>query len=123
VSTSLAAYADAYWMKQQIVSRMAQMRLSEQEMAEILERMHFATVPSFELGNWIPDLLKEWRCEDHNCGYYQAVFHLENSNVPLGLTTMDCLLHDPNCAARSHFFFTLYLFICIFYTVFSDLFF
>ena len=27
--------------------------------------MHFGTTPAFELGNWIPDLLKEWRCEDH----------------------------------------------------------
>ncbi|OQV13123.1 hypothetical protein BV898_12663 [Hypsibius exemplaris] len=104
LSTSLSAYTDAYWMKKQIVSRMSQLRLPDQEVTEILGRMHFGTSPVFQLGNWIPDLLKEWRCEDHNCGYYQAVFHLENSNVPIGLSlnTMDCLMHDANCAARSN---------------------
>ncbi|GAU88643.1 hypothetical protein RvY_01302-2 [Ramazzottius varieornatus] len=100
LSTSLSAYADAHWMKKQVVGRMIQLRVPEPEMNVLLERMHFATTPAYELGNWIPDILKEWRCEDHNCGYYQASFQAESSTVPLSLSTFDCLMNDPNCAAR-----------------------
>lgn len=88
-------------MKKQVVGRMIQLRVPEPEMNVLLERMHFVTTPAYELGNWIPDILKEWRCEDHNCGYYQASFQAESSTVPLSLSTFDCLMNDPNCAARS----------------------
>lgn len=82
------------------MERMVQLKVSQRDMDEILKRMHFGTTPAFELGNWIPDLLKEWRCEDHNCGYYQAVFQMETSSIPLSLSTLDCLMHDQNCAGR-----------------------
>ena len=101
LSTSLSAYADAHWMKKQVVGRMTQLKVPEPEQNALLERMHFVTTPAYELGNWIPDILKEWRCEDHNCGYYQASFQAESSTVPLSLSTFDCLMHDPNCASRS----------------------
>lgn len=87
-------------MKKQFVKRIRHLRLPDSEAAAILDRLHFVTVPAFELGNWIPDLLKEWRCEDHNCGYYQAVFQIESQSVALHMNARDCLLFDPNCAAR-----------------------
>ena len=100
ISTSQAAYTDTQWMKKRIVKRMKELKLTQPEIAAILGRLHFVTVPLYELGNWIPDLLKEWRCEEHNCGYYQAVFQVETTVLPLHLNMRDCLLYDPNCAAK-----------------------
>ena len=39
-----------------------------------MNHLHFVTVPLDELGNFLPEILNQWYCLDHNCGYDQAVF-------------------------------------------------
>ena len=42
----------------------------------ILDRLHFVSVSSEKLkefGIWIPELLEQWSCQDHNCGLDQVL--------------------------------------------------
>lgn len=36
------------------------------------DRFHFAVEPFYELGNYIPVVLRQWQCVDHNCGLDQV---------------------------------------------------
>ncbi|KAJ8320330.1 hypothetical protein KUTeg_001917 [Tegillarca granosa] len=54
---------------------------------ESKENVSFIFIPKTaginELGNWIPSLLNQWQCVDHNCGLDQVVIQSENSLYPV----------------------------------------
>jgi len=50
-----------------------------QRWTRLADRLHFVTISTWklrDLGIWIPDLLQEWSCQDHNCGLDQVVIEV-----------------------------------------------
>lgn len=47
---------------------------SETEVNAKMDQFHFSVLSLSKLGNWLPTLLREWECVDHNCGYDQVLF-------------------------------------------------
>lgn len=46
--------------------------------------------PTHQLQNWIPDLLSDWQCQDHNCGLDQIHITFQSNEVgPLTLPRLD----------------------------------
>lgn len=70
------AFEDAVWMRNRI-TQVAQKILGRYESTRFLKRCYFVSeyVASIEeQGFWIPKLLDDWSCEDHNCGIDQVHF-------------------------------------------------
>jgi len=40
--------------------------------AEWLDRLHFVTIPLYEVGNWLPLIMSRWYCSGHGCGLDQV---------------------------------------------------
>lgn len=59
----------------------------------LASRLHFVTISTWklrDLGIWIPDLLQEWSCQDHNCGLDQVVIgDSDLQDVSLTLPRLD----------------------------------
>ena len=36
-----------------------------------LEKLHFVTVPIYQVGNWLPLIMSRWYCSGHGCGFDQ----------------------------------------------------
>ncbi|CAH1773878.1 unnamed protein product [Owenia fusiformis] len=56
-------------------------RIDKDVLFQIYGRIHFVTLNTYQLGNWIPALVKLWACQDHNCGYYQLKITSEDEKV------------------------------------------
>ncbi|ELU13514.1 hypothetical protein CAPTEDRAFT_163986 [Capitella teleta] len=63
-------------------------RMSLNESKAIWSRFHFAERPTQSLTKWIPDLLFDWRCEDHNCGIDELWISLSSHSSSLNFTSM-----------------------------------
>ncbi|XP_063952301.1 uncharacterized protein LOC129255975 [Lytechinus pictus] len=78
MSASSHAKQDALWMQNQIMNILQKMtsegELRQKAVCNLQARLHFVTQPTYELGNWLPAVLMEWACQDHGCGFSQAVF-------------------------------------------------
>ena len=48
-------------------------RISQETLKSLLSTVHFGIQPLHQVGNWIPGVLKQWTCQDHNCGFDQVV--------------------------------------------------
>lgn len=47
-----------------------------------LDRLHFVTIPLYEVGNWLPLVMSRWYCSGHGCGLDQiAVESQEEGDV------------------------------------------
>ena len=42
-----------------------------------MKRLHFVTLPVFQLGNWIPLVASRWYCTGHGCGLDQMAIETE----------------------------------------------
>ena len=70
------AFEDALWMRNRI-TQVAQELLGNYGSARFLERCHFVSEPVASMEEqefWVPELLDDWSCEDHNCGVDQVHF-------------------------------------------------
>uniref|UniRef100_W5MYS9 Si:dkey-256h2.1 n=1 Tax=Lepisosteus oculatus TaxID=7918 RepID=W5MYS9_LEPOC len=83
VSLDDTAEVDVHWMRYQI------QRVAKQRKKDILDRLHFSSVPVYSLGNWIPSVLYDWRCEGINCGLNQAVFTSKDWDTPIVAKRLD----------------------------------
>lgn len=36
-----------------------------------LEKLHFVTIPIYQVGNWLPLIMSRWYCSGHGCGFDQ----------------------------------------------------
>ena len=48
-------------------------RITQETLKSVLSTVHFGIQPLHEVGNWIPEVLKQWTCQDHNCGFDQVI--------------------------------------------------
>lgn len=51
---------------------------TEAEISAKMEQFHFSVQPLWKLGNWLPTLLRQWECVDHNCGYDQVLIQADS---------------------------------------------
>ncbi|XP_041648683.1 uncharacterized protein si:dkey-256h2.1 isoform X2 [Cheilinus undulatus] len=84
LSLDESSVTDAQWMREQ-VHRVALLRGKK----EILSRLHFAPMPIFALGNWLPTVLYYWGCSSRSCLLSQAVFTSEEWKLPIVIKRLD----------------------------------
>ncbi|XP_070550393.1 uncharacterized protein [Ptychodera flava] len=86
LSPSANAESDAEWMQQQIdkttKTMMIDLQISYRHVRDFRSRLHYVTTSTFDLGNWIPAVLKYYACQDHGCGYDQILFESNGSSHP-----------------------------------------
>lgn len=84
LSLDESSVTDAQWMREQ-VHRVALLRGKK----EVLSRLHFAPMPIFALGNWLPTVLYYWGCSSRSCLLSQAVFTSEEWKLPIVIKRLD----------------------------------
>ena len=46
-----------------------------------LDRLHFVTIPLYEVGNWLPLVMSRWYCSGHGCGLDQVSVEKKQGNI------------------------------------------
>jgi len=55
-----------------------------------LEKLHFVTVPIYQVGNWLPLIMSRWYCSGHGCGFDQiSVEGKEEGDVMFVMKRLD----------------------------------
>ena len=68
------------FMRNQLVKSMKQMMYSDAQISSFLSNCYFAVKEVSFMNNWIYDLLSDWSCEGHGCGFDQVEIF---SGIPL----------------------------------------
>ncbi|XP_078454085.1 uncharacterized protein LOC144720862 [Lampetra planeri] len=84
LSLDESAAADVAWLRERVDAAVA-----HSGRWDLQKRIHYVPVQVSSLGNWIPSLLYEWQCDDHNCGLAQVVFHCTGWKLPLVVKRLD----------------------------------
>ncbi|XP_061174811.1 uncharacterized protein LOC133183952 [Saccostrea echinata] len=79
----------AEWMYNRINTLVKSISRSEAERRTKMNQFHFSVLPLWKLGNWLPTLLREWECVDHNCGYDQVLIQSDALDYPTVLKRLD----------------------------------
>jgi len=55
-----------------------------------LEKLHFVTIPIYQVGNWLPLIMSRWYCSGHGCGFDQiSVEGKEEGDVNFVIKRLD----------------------------------
>jgi len=80
MSLEKQARKNVLFMQKQLVKSMNQMMYSDAQISSFLFNCYFAVTEVSLMNNWIYDLLSDWSCEGHGCGFDQVEI---SSNVHL----------------------------------------
>lgn len=107
LSRSTSPYKDAVWMKDRVKEEALKLSYSDKGLLkDIMSQYHFVGVAEYELGNWIPDWMKNKRCSEMNCGFHQAVFRPYTENYAIARRNLNECLRKAYRSRRSDTYIT-----------------